>query len=447
MNRTDYPRVLVVSHAVFSDTTNTGITLSAFFQQWDPQAVAQLFFHSELPSSEGCQSYFRITDFDALRNVLCRSQCGRMVSKEEAEKIGDRPAAGPSPSQQVIYEFGRRKHPSTILARDTIWRLARWRSPALERWVDEFSPEVVFLAAGAYRFAYDIGRHIAESRRLPLVVFIGDDVYNICSFSLSPLFWLEKILIRKTMRQTLRRAACFLSTCDMMAEEYGRAFGIRYASLPVSCPAFAPSPQVREETPLTMSYIGNVLYFRRWTTLRRIGESLAKINRGGTKAVLNIFSTERLNPRMLALLTIDGTMAFKGSLTGPEVQKVISDSDVLVHVESMDKVNRRLTRLSFSTKIPQYLAGGKCLLAVGPEEVASLRYLRDHRVGLVVTDMKLLEEELARLLGDRALRQQYAANALRIAHERHDAHTNSHRFAELMREITAKGQGPPGISA
>ena len=50
---------------------------------------------------------------------------------------------------------------------------------------------------------------------------------------------------------------------------------------------------------------------------------------------------------------------------------------MLVHVESFDNKSRQLTKLSISTKIPEYLATGKPIIAIGPREVASLEYLKD----------------------------------------------------------------------
>lgn len=59
-----YPKVLVVSHNVFSTTSNMGKTMVAFFNSWDRENIAQLYFHTEVPNSDICKKFFRITDFD-----------------------------------------------------------------------------------------------------------------------------------------------------------------------------------------------------------------------------------------------------------------------------------------------------------------------------------------------------------------------------------------------
>jgi hypothetical protein len=87
----------------------------------------------------------------------------------------------------------------------------------------------------------------------------------------------------------------------------------------------------------------------------------------------------------------------------------------------MDKVNRKLTRLSLSTKIPEYLASGRCIFVAGPPEVGSIRYIQDHEAGMVVTDMDALRENLDTLISNPELRWCHALNGLRLAHQRHDA--------------------------
>ena len=60
------PKVLVVSHNVFSSLSNMGKTLSVFFDDWDSDSIAQLYFHSEVPYSNICNHYFRVTDWTLL---------------------------------------------------------------------------------------------------------------------------------------------------------------------------------------------------------------------------------------------------------------------------------------------------------------------------------------------------------------------------------------------
>lgn len=417
------PRVLVISHRAFNDKGASGNSLASYFKHWDPDTLAELYFYAELPCgpmSGKCRRYYQITDFDALRSALGRPACGRTLDGADLAAAVEENDSGPSRLQQLVYEFGRKKHPSVMLLRDAIWRAAHWRIPAFDRWVDEFRPQLVFLVGGDYRFAYDIARHVAGRCDIPLVVFMGDDWYGVSRFSLSPLYWLHRALLRRTMRRVVGSAARLFTACDQMSEEYQRIFGVEATTLPTACGPIAPEPALGASAPTELSYIGKVS-LGRWTTLRRIGEALGRINASQQRARLRIYSTERLNSRMVKRLTIPDAMEFMRGLSAVEVSRVIENSGILVHVESMDKVNRKLTRLSLSTKIPEYLASGRCIFAAGPAEVGSIRYIRDHEAGMVVTDMEALRENLETLISSPELRRRYALSGLRLAHQRHDA--------------------------
>ncbi|MGC1460913.1 MAG: hypothetical protein WA802_01850 [Terracidiphilus sp.] len=443
-------RVLVVSHRAFNDKGGTGNTLAAFFKQWDSNAIAELYFHAELPCGpmrSKCSRYYRITDFDVLRSVLGQSSCGSAVDSGPMAEASRERGTSPSDLQQRIYNVGRKQRSITMLLRDAIWGMARWRTFELSRWLEEFSPEVVFLVGGEYTFAYRVACYVAESRALPLVVFLGDDVFCVSRFSLSPFFWMHKALIRRAVRHVLGSAARLFSACDLMGEEYRGMFGVDCTTLPTACGRIEPVPVWVARTPIELSYLGKVS-LGRWSTLRRIGEALHEINALGQRAVLRIYTTERLEDRMVERLSIPGALEFMGGLDAAEVSRVLVKSDILVHVESMDKENRRLTRLSLSTKIPEYLASGRCILAAGPAEVASIRYIREHDAGMVVTDMGSLRGELETLISSPELRRNFALNSVRLARQRHDSRIVTNLLETTLRDaISNKTRASVAVAA
>ena len=71
------PRVLVVSHNVFSASGNMGKTMMHMLAGISPDNLAQLYFHQEIPTRSCCLRYFRITDSNVLhalftgQNIAC----------------------------------------------------------------------------------------------------------------------------------------------------------------------------------------------------------------------------------------------------------------------------------------------------------------------------------------------------------------------------------------
>lgn len=76
------PRVLVVSHNVFSSSGNMGKTMMHMLAGIPPDNLAQLYFHQEIPTRRCCLHYFRMTDSNILHqktncDLPCQSCLGR----------------------------------------------------------------------------------------------------------------------------------------------------------------------------------------------------------------------------------------------------------------------------------------------------------------------------------------------------------------------------------
>lgn len=78
-----YPRVLVVSNNCFSDSNSNGRTLGNFFINWDKDSIAQFYIQAELPNSNVCENFYRVTDYEVLNSFLKFQKCGRKLEKEE----------------------------------------------------------------------------------------------------------------------------------------------------------------------------------------------------------------------------------------------------------------------------------------------------------------------------------------------------------------------------
>ncbi|MGD0801877.1 MAG: hypothetical protein ABR906_11225, partial [Terracidiphilus sp.] len=261
LSNTSDPKVLIVCHRAFNDKGGTGNTLASYFKQWNPDSLAEIFFHAELPCGpmiRKCSRYYRVTDFDALRSVLGRQSCGHPVTSTDIAGATGKGDTSPSRLQQRVYEFGRKRYGSVMLLRDMMWRAARWRTDELNAWVDDFAPQVVFLNGGEYSFAYGIANYVATRCSAPLVVYLGDDWYNVTSFSHSPFYWLQNALLRRAMRRVVGSAAQIFPICDLMGEEYKRIFGVACTTLSTACGRIESTPASGDRSPVEISYLGKV---------------------------------------------------------------------------------------------------------------------------------------------------------------------------------------------
>ena len=64
-------RVLIIGHNAIGETNNMGKTLLSYFRGFSPDEVAEFYIQAKEPkNAEVSNSYYRVTDQDALKSVF-----------------------------------------------------------------------------------------------------------------------------------------------------------------------------------------------------------------------------------------------------------------------------------------------------------------------------------------------------------------------------------------
>lgn len=399
-------KILIISHNCLSPATNMGKTLMSYFSGFDSAELAQLYLHRSLPDDAAlCRNYYRFHDIDALKSCLLPGSFGGRV-EVTAEKQPGRLAP--------LYRYGERRTPLVYILRDLLWRFARWETKALWEWVEEFSPDVIFFASGDYGFSYRIARRVAQRTGKPLVVSCVDDhyLYNRNENSLAGRLVHRQFL--KTVGLTMDRADLILTICDSLCKEYQRLFRKPCRVLHTAAPRKLPQQTVQTGG---ITYLGK-LELKREEQLIAIGRALRSLNAPGLPQFLDVYSYDQ-DPAIIKLLTEENGIRFHGGVSGEQVLEIMAGSVAVVHTESFDEKMQRIVRHSVSTKIAESLMNGPCLVAYGPEGIASIDYLRDNRAAYVITHPEDLEAGLREILSNQALRQEIIARARKLAWKNH----------------------------
>ena len=82
------------------------------------------------------------------------------------------------------------------------------------------------------------------------------------------------------------------------------------------------------------------------------------------------------------------------------IKKRLSTADVVLYVESFEKEEILKTKYSFSTKIADYLQCGSSILAIGPGELASIKYFKQIQGVCVIDKPVSVKDELFAFLND-----------------------------------------------
>ncbi len=435
-------RVLVFSHNAFSDTRNNGKTLSSIFSGWPREALAQLYLTVEEPSFTVCGNFFRVTDSEVLHAFLRGGKAGGMSIAEQPDAQAQArraPSAAPSGAEGWAQALLARHWPLPELMRDLLWRGKRYQSEALLAWLDEFSPEVVFFQGSNYPFAFDLVAWICARYGAKLVLQLTDD-YTYVPHPWLPISWVNHFRYMRRFKKALAKAEAVYAIGPAMQQEYARRFGCEGISVAANCvvlPDYVAEAGGRggvEGNPLRLLYAGSV-HTGRWRMLLQLAESLNQLRAEGHYARLEVYTPSALSPELVQKLHAEPSMAYCGTLSASELKQAMTEANVLVLVEAVSRAARKVTRLSLSTKIPEYMAAGRCILAAGPQDVSSIRYIREQDAGIVVdgSDAKDMLRGLREAFDDER-RFAMVQKALCVAQAHHDRDA-------LQREVYASLQG------
>lgn len=419
-------KVLVISHPCFNTYNNMGKTLLSLFSSYDKSDIRQLYLYPMLPDIDRCDSYYRITDTDALKSLFRTKSAGGSFTYSHIDtKQGATTVA--SGLKKKLYSFGRKRTSIIYIARNTIWRLSKWYSKELKQWIGDFAPDVIFFASGDYKFAYDIAYTISCDFDIPMVMYCCDDYYI---NRLNPQSLLSRPVhssLMRSVRKCVSRSVGIITICDKLTEAYRVLFNKPiYTVYTGSSTTGEPNPDGKG-----IVYLGN-LGFQRHKSLVDIGRALKRISeKTGEDLRLDVYSAED-REEILRELTEENGVVFHGAVDSTEVNRIISESRLVVHVESFNPNNIHKVQYSVSTKIADLLASGHCILAYGPGNVASMEYLQENNAACVISDREKLERSLENILNDREKRLELIRNAKHLAEKNHNGEKVAKKILKII---------------
>lgn len=423
-----FPRLLIISHNLYDETNNIGKTLVSLLGTWPKEKLAQIYFRNDCPSFSKCKNYYCITDRDVVLSLLTFGE--RKAGKQlfDYGKKGD-----VSGTEKNLYRIGNKRYPIVSLVRDIIWSIGTWKNNTLKKWILEFDPEIVLFVPNDYVLAYKVVTYVLNIKKVPLIPFYMDDAFYF-DCKTDRIDSLRRIQLRSAANLIHSNASCLFTICDKMSKKY-----MEYFKLP--CFDFVNSvipsdfkPKVPKKDSIKFSYIGN-LHSNRWKCLLDIAEVLQFFNQTQTKikTSLHIFSASDISEEVRASFASLTTVFFEGSIPPSEVLKQQREADILVHVESFDEKSKNSTRYSLSTKIPEYLNSGVCVFAYGPNDVASIEYLKNKNIAFVCSNKADLKMAIEKIAYSPDLRIQFEERGLKVAKAEHNILRVSNLFINKIK--------------
>lgn len=406
-----YPNVLLLTRNAWNNGNCAGNTFSNFFRNWPADKIANVFCRAETINNSVCQQYYKITEQELLRTILRKApSAGECIFLTDATStlIDNDYQKDVDKSKSIYGYFSRHRWVLALWVRDFLWKIGKWKTKQFDDFLTSFAPDIIFMTCYDSVYMHKVLEYIHKVTKAPIVLFAEDDTYTLKQFNLSPLYWINRLIDRKTMRKSVKMAETLFVISDLQKQEYDKIFKRECVILRKGGDfnkEFAPKEIYG--TPLRLVYTGNI-HSGRWRTLAKMAEAIKKINADGQKIQLDIYTLSARNQKMIEMLEIDGASRLMPPATDAEIKQALLDADVLVFVEPFELKEKLKWRLSFSTKIVDYLASSRAILAVGPDGLSSMDYLKRFDAAICVNDIKSLHDKLLNLANNPQIVQEYA---------------------------------------
>ena len=417
------PRLLIIGVNALRKGGSNGKVLTEMLGCWPSEKIAQFFMHDEQPDFDVCQNFFRVTDREALHAFKTGKRQYHILRKPEEENdVVSHNANSGRPNKNSL----------TLLLRDAVWNSRRWQGKELWEWIEDFSPEVVLLQAGASSYTHNIAVQVSKKYDIPLAIFNTENYYLKNYNYLKGKGWdfiypLYKWECDKAFRRLMKKSSLEIYTNELLDEQYYKAFK-RHGVLIYQGSTLVAMPHVKN-TPPKFTYAGN-LGVNRHVPLIEVAQALQQVS---TDLYLDVYGRTP-NEEIKAQLEREPGIRYHGIVPYDEVIRITEESDFMVHAESSDPFWIRDLNAAFSTKISDILKAGKCLILYADASFACSKYVERNDCGCLITSQELLETKIRGLINNPGLQDKYCENAIRTAERDLDSKKNSEKF---MRAISS----------
>ena len=425
-------KILIISHNPITSYESMGKTMRQLFCAFDKEELCQFYIYPTLPDIDCCASYFRVTDKDVLKSYARFGKVkGHTVDKSLISEKND--TMFENRKDEGLYRNRKNKKSGRMLLREFMWKFSRWYNVPLRQWLEEQRPEAIFVAPGTGVFLYRIALRIAKERRIPIVTYLCDDYYFVRK-QRSLLHKLHMSWLRRNTRKLLSQSSHIVCICTELKERFAEEFKVPATTIMTGTSRPIEKHALERSAPKSITYMGNIRC-NRYISLAQIGSALEELNRKlGKDYTLKIYTGEN-DGEILQTLQNSSAVELCGFVTGKAFEDAFREAQLLLHTEAFDEKNIDLVKDSVSTKIADCLGSGICLVAYGPENVASMRHLLKNGCALAATQEEDLPELLENAFLDSAAREKTVENALQTAAAFHDSQRNSRCLHKLMESV------------
>lgn len=419
--------ILVISNNCFAQNNSNGRILGCLFNGLKDVNIRQFHIVSGANDFSICKDYYHIGDRDVIKTVF---HFGRKIGKRIQMNTG-------VTSKITKSDFGNKvkKNAFTALVRELAWTLNKNVKPSIYSWIGTDVPDVVLLQAGDAGFMYKIAEDVSKYYDVPLVIFNTEFYYFedrnwLYDKSNSILFKVFKFRLRKTIEKVMSHAQMSIYNSDWLKSKYDDRFGKPSITIYQSSDVHL-QPNL-SDVPKRLVYVGN-FSFNRHLPIIEISKMLSQVS---SDYIIETYGPA--NEGVIDELKAYPNITYNGIIPYNEVLNIITNSKLLLLVESLDPLNSKLTEYGFSTKITDYMGTGVPILAYGSISNVGIGYLKKEQAAFVANSPEELKSTLSDALFDKEKRLRTVKTALEVSMRNHTSKSNSEKLHQALISVVKK---------
>ena len=415
-------KILITSIPSWNQITGSD-TFSSLFASFENCDISNIYISGDVPDSPVCSRYFHIDEQSVVKGVLIRNvKSGKEVS---------RTSIVPSQPTEVNKILKLKRLRVILWARELAWKLGRWKTDELNAFLDEIRPEVLVFPIENYPYFNRLNQYIIDRCKPQKVIgYFWDDNFSYKQEPYNIFFKIERFFRRIRIRQLVRSCTDILAISPKMKEECDNEFGIN--SILLTKPIYSQDSfnEFEISTPIRFLYTGKLVIGRE-QTIAKVAAAIRQINVNGQKIILDIYTQTNLSENIRKQIDIPGCCVLHDPVPQSEVLRLQKEADVLLFVEALS--NRNLTaRLSFSTKLTDYFAAGKCIWAIGNADLGPIDYIKTEQAGFVSTNDSEIRAVLNQIVNHPDLVISMAKQGYQCGKRNHDYKTITSKLKSII---------------
>ncbi len=313
----------------------------------------------------------------------------------------------------------------------------------------EFNAQAIYFRPTDSPSLFELVRLLVDRSSIPLIIHMMDDWPERLRLLNNALF----SILDPLLRSLIMRASRCLSISSQMSNEfalrYGREWTILSNGVDISKYSSIADHQAKyycRESPFTIRYMGALADDMNYRSICDVARAVAQVH-SEFPILFEIYTMDWCRSKAESDIGVLCGISIKSLVDKDQYAKLLSDSDALVIAYNFDPISVAYTRLSFANKLPECLASGSPILAYGPIECATIKYLYEIGCAKMVTEQShaALVAVIRDLIRDPSIRRDLAGRS-REHVARNMANTLvEQKFKSLVVESIDSGISNPSI--